>query len=276
MISSIYFTGFKFVRGVILYGPPGTGKTTIIRELCEYFKYKPKVINGPQLLNSLIGKSEEAVRLLFEKAKKDQKNKGDSSPLHVIVFEEIDALFSKRTSSEGGSDTRNGIVNQLLTMMDGYDALNNILIFGTTNRLDMIDPALLRGGRFELQVKIDLPNVQERLEIFNYHLNEPRKNGFLASNISTDNFQQLASVTNNYSGADIAELVRLAISYAIDRSFEDTTTSLDKLNLEHANICIQWNDLITAFYQCEQARRKRENELKTNKNNANDDRTDHN
>ncbi|CAF1268362.1 unnamed protein product [Rotaria sordida] len=161
-------------------------------------------------------------------------------------------------------------------MMDGYNALNNILVFGTTNRLDMIDPALLRGGRFEVQIEIGLPNVQERLEILNYHLEEPRKNGFLASNISTANLQQLASVTNNYSGADIAELVRLATSHAIDLIFEDTITNLDKLNLEYANIRIGWNDLITAFYQCEQIRRKRENEIKTNKNNVNDDKTDHN
>jgi SpoVK/Ycf46/Vps4 family AAA+-type ATPase len=132
---------------------------------------------------------------------------------------------------------------------------------------------------------LDLPNLQERLDIFNCHLNEPRQNGLLASNISTADLRQLADATIKYSGADIAELVRLAVSRAVSRVFivsaadyssflnivivfQDTTTDLDKLNpAEQTNICVEWNDLVNAFYQCQKTREMRENEFKTKEDN---------
>ncbi|CAF1281416.1 unnamed protein product [Adineta steineri] len=246
--------GVQYVRGVILHGPPGTGKTSTILALCEYFGLEPKVINGPELIKSVFGKSEQAVRELFEEAILDQENKGDSSPLHVIVFDEMDALFRKRTSDSGACETRNGIVTQLLTMLDGEEKLNNIIVFGTTNRFDMLEPALLRRGRFDLQIKIDLPNARERLEIMNYHLRGVRKSGSLSSNVLASHLEELANITNNYSAADMAGIVQEAISEAFARAYDNIITDLGKLKREECNICVEWNDLVTAFHKSEKMR----------------------
>ena len=126
---------------------------------------EPKVVNGPEVLNKYVGASEENVRKLFEEAEKDQAMNGEASELHVIIFDEIDAICKSRGSARDGSGVHDTVVNQLLTKIDGVDALNNILLIGMTNRKDMLDEALLRPGRLEVHVEIGLPDDKGRLQI---------------------------------------------------------------------------------------------------------------
>ena len=133
--------GIKHVKGMLLYGPPGTGKTLIARKIAEALNCEaPKVVNGPEIFDKFVGGSEEKIRKLFEDAEKDMKEKGDESDLHVIIFDEIDAICRARGSTgSSGTGVNESVVNQLLSKMDGVDSLNNILIIGMTNRKDMID-----------------------------------------------------------------------------------------------------------------------------------------
>ena len=126
---------------------------------------EPKVVNGPEVLNKYVGASEENVRKLFEEAEQDQAMNGEASELHVIIFDEIDAICKSRGSARDGSGVHDTVVNQLLTKIDGVDALNNILLIGMTNRKDMLDEALLRPGRLEVHVEIGLPDDKGRLQI---------------------------------------------------------------------------------------------------------------
>ena len=146
--------GIKHVKGLLLYGPPGTGKTLIAREIGKILKGKPpKVVNGPEILNKFVGQAEENIRNLFKEAEQEQLEKKEKSSLHVIIFDEIDAICKTRgtVSGVGVHDT---VVNQLLSKIDGVNSLNNILVIGMTNRKDMLDPALLRPGRFEIHIEI--------------------------------------------------------------------------------------------------------------------------
>jgi vesicle-fusing ATPase len=148
------------VKGILLYGPPGTGKTLIARQIGKMLNARePKIINGPEVLNKFVGQSEENIRKLFEDAEKEYKEKGDESGLHIIIFDELDAVCKQRGSgSGGGTGVGDSVVNQLLSKLDGVNQLNNILLIGMTNRMDMIDEALLRAGRLEVHLEIGLPD----------------------------------------------------------------------------------------------------------------------
>ena len=156
---------------------PAVGKTLIARQIGKMLNGKePKVVNGPEILNKFVGASEENVRKLFEDAEADQKMNGEASELHVIIFDEIDAICKSRGSVRDGSGVHDTVVNQLLTKIDGVDSLNNILLIGMTNRKDMLDEALLRPGRLEVQVEIGLPDDKGRLQILkvltvSHHIN---------------------------------------------------------------------------------------------------------
>lgn len=115
------------------------------------------------------GQSEENVRKLFANARKNEEQFGEQSPLSVIIFDEFDAIARQRGTVNSGTGVHDSVVNQLLSMIDGVDALNNILVIGMTNRKDMIDQAILRAGRFEIHVEIGLPDQEGRVQIYNIH-----------------------------------------------------------------------------------------------------------
>lgn len=209
----------QHVKGILLYGPPGTGKTLIARQIGKVLNAKePKVINGPEVLNKYVGQSEENIRKVFADAEKEYKERGDESDLHIIIFDELDAVCKQRGSGVGGgTGVGDSIVNQLLTKLDGVDQLNNILLIGMTNRKDMIDEALLRPGRLELQLEISLPDEHGRVQILNIHTSEMRQNGVLADDVDVE---EIAKLTKNFSGAEIAGLVRSATSFALNRHME--------------------------------------------------------
>lgn len=210
--------GIKHVKGMLLYGPPGTGKTLIARQIGKMLNARePKIVNGPEMLNKFVGGSEENIRKLFKEAEEEYKAKGDESSLHIIIFDELDAVFKQRGSRGDGTGVGDNVVNQLLAKMDGVDQLNNILVIGMTNRKDLIDSALLRPGRFEVQLEISLPDEQGRKQIFRIHTAKMNKEGMLDKNVNID---ELASKTKNFSGAEIEGLVKSAASFALNRNIK--------------------------------------------------------
>jgi vesicle-fusing ATPase len=208
--------GIQHVKGILLYGPPGTGKTLIARQIGKMLNARePKVINGPEVLNKFVGQSEENIRKLFADAEKEYKEKGEESGLHIIIFDELDAVCKQRGSGAGGgTGVGDSVVNQLLSKLDGVDQLNNILLIGMTNRKDMIDEALLRPGRLEVHMEISLPDENGRAQILKIHTQKMRENNVMDPDVD---LAELALLTKNFSGAEIAGLVKSASSFAFTR-----------------------------------------------------------
>lgn len=208
--------GIQHVKGILLYGPPGTGKTLIARQIGKMLNARePKIINGPEVLNKYVGQSEENIRKLFADAEKEYKEKGDESGLHIIIFDELDAVCKQRGSGAGGgTGVGDSVVNQLLSKLDGVDQLNNILLIGMTNRKDMIDDALLRPGRLEVHMEISLPDEDGRAQILKIHTTKMRDNNVMDRDVD---LLELAHLTKNFSGAEIGGLVKSATSFAFNR-----------------------------------------------------------
>jgi vesicle-fusing ATPase len=208
--------GIQHVKGILLFGPPGTGKTLIARQIGKMLNARePKVINGPEVLNKYVGQSEENIRKLFADAEKEYKEKGDESGLHIIIFDELDAVCKQRGSGAGGgTGVGDSVVNQLLAKLDGVDQLNNILLIGMTNRKDMIDDALMRPGRLEVHMEISLPDEHGRAQILKIHTQKMRINNVMANDVD---LAELAHLTKNFSGAEIGGLVKSATSFAFNR-----------------------------------------------------------
>ncbi|XP_074319370.1 vesicle-fusing ATPase [Silene latifolia] len=224
--------GIKHVKGMLLYGPPGTGKTLMARQIGKMLNGKdPKIVNGPEVLSKFVGETEKNIRDLFADAEQDQRTRGDQSDLHVIIFDEIDAICKSRGSTRDGTGVHDSIVNQLLTKIDGVEALNNVLLIGMTNRKDLLDEALLRPGRLEVQVEISLPDEAGRLQILEIHTNQMKENSFLAPDID---LAELAARTKNYSGAELEGVVKSAVSYALNRqlNMDDLTKPVDEENIK--------------------------------------------
>jgi vesicle-fusing ATPase len=216
--------GIQHVRGILLFGPPGTGKTLIARQIGKMLNARePKVINGPEVLNKFVGQSEENIRKLFADAEQEQREKGDESGLHIIIFDELDAVCKQRGSGAGGgTGVGDSVVNQLLTKLDGVDQLNNILLIGMTNRKDMIDEALLRSGRLEVHMEISLPDEHGRAQILKIHTSKMVQNDIMGHDVD---LQELAKLTRNFSGAEINGLVKSASSFAMQRHIKVGTVA---------------------------------------------------
>lgn len=227
--------GAEHVRGILLYGPPGTGKTLIARQIgTMLLAREPKIVNGPEVLNKYVGESEANIRNLFKEAEEEQAKAGLNSGLHMIIFDEIDAICKARGTSAGSAGVGDNVVNQLLSKIDGVNSLHNVLLVGMTNRRDLIDEALLRPGRLEVQIEIGLPSEEGRLEIFRIHTKKMQETGVLDPSVR---LEELAALTKNYTGAEIAGLIKAARSLAVNRIVKaDSKVELDKEMLSKIKI----------------------------------------
>lgn len=236
--------GIMHVKGILLYGPPGTGKTLIARQIGKMLQARePKIINGPEVLNKYVGQSEENIRKMFADAEKEYKEKGDESELHVIIFDELDAVCKQRGSGAGGgTGVGDSVVNQLLSKLDGVDQLNNILLIGMTNRKDMIDDALLRPGRLEVQVEISLPDEAGRQQILKIHTSKMKENGRIADDV---NLAELAALTKNFSGAELNGLSKSAASFAFNR--HTAAGSMAAVSKDVTSLVITRQDFMSAL-----------------------------
>jgi SpoVK/Ycf46/Vps4 family AAA+-type ATPase/intein/homing endonuclease len=191
--------GIRPPRGILLYGPPGTGKTMLAKAVAKESEANFILVNGPSLLSKWVGESEKAVREIFRKARQ-------TAPT-ILFFDEIDALAPKR-SSDGDSKVNERVVNQMLTEMDGLESLNDVVIIAATNRPDIVDPALLRQGRFDRVILAPVPKQEGRKKIFEIYLEKMPQS-------SDINLDALASCTEGYVGADIEGLCREAAMIAL-------------------------------------------------------------
>lgn len=239
--------GISHVKGLMLYGPPGCGKTLIARQISKLLKAKDvQLVNGPEVLSKYVGQAAENVRKLFEKAEAEYRERGDDSDLHIVIFDEIDAICKQRGSTSDNTGTGDQVVNQLLSKMDGVESLNNVLVIGMTNRLDLIDEALLRPGRFEIHMEIGLPSEPGRLQILRIHTTPMRDSGLMDAAVD---LSELATLTKNYSGAELAGVVRSASAFAMH-------AKLDMSNLQKkidTNIRVSMDDFRHALQEVKPA-----------------------
>lgn len=253
--------GLRHVKGLLLFGPPGTGKTLIARQIGKMLNVKePKIVNGPEMLSKYVGSSEENIRNLFKEAEAEYKAKGEASQLHIIIFDELDSVFKQRGGARSdGTGVGDNVVNQLLAKMDGVDQLNNILIIGMTNRLDLIDNALLRPGRFEIQIEISLPDEKGRKEILLIHTKKMAENNLLGSDID---FDELANLTKNFTGAELEGLCNSASSFAINQYTK--SENIAKVDENIAKMKLTRNDFLLALNEVKPAFGVNEEDLNQN------------
>jgi len=192
--------GIRPIRGLLMVGAPGTGKTLLAKAVATEREANFISIKGPELLSKYVGESEKAVRELFRKARM-------ASPC-IIFIDEIDSIASVRGSSHGDSLVTERVVDTLLTEMDGLSELKNVIVIAATNRPDTIDPALLRPGRFDKIIEIPMPDGETRREILSVHTRKMP----LDKDVKLD---EIADLTDNYTGAEIENLVREAGMSAI-------------------------------------------------------------
>ena len=193
--------GIRPPKGIMLYGPPGTGKTLLAKAVAKESEANFISIKGPELLVKWVGESEKAVREVFKKARQ-------AAPC-IIFFDEIDSLAPARTSgnSDGSSQAHDGVVNQILTEMDGLEQMTDVVVIAATNRPDRLDPALLRPGRIDRIVLLSAPDEVGREQIFKVHTDKmPLKNV---------DIKKLAAKTEGYVGADIESICREAAMLAL-------------------------------------------------------------
>ncbi|MCC6030913.1 MAG: CDC48 family AAA ATPase [Desulfurococcales archaeon] len=203
--------GIEPPKGILLYGPPGVGKTLLAKALANEVGAYFIAINGPEIMSKFYGESEERLREVFKKAQ-------ENAPA-IIFIDEIDAIAPKRSEVVGEVEKR--VVAQLLTLMDGLQSRGRVVVIGATNRIEAVDPALRRPGRFDREIEIPPPDRRARKEILAVHT----RNVPLAEDVDLD---KLADMTHGYTGADLAALVKEAAMSALRRFLRDKTIDLSK------------------------------------------------
>ncbi|MGO9571164.1 MAG: CDC48 family AAA ATPase [Desulfomonilaceae bacterium] len=205
--------GTKAPRGILLGGPPGCGKTLLAKAIANESKVNFISVKGPALLSKYVGESEEAVREVFRKARQ-------ASPC-IIFFDEIDALVPVRSGGSTDSHVAERVLSQFLAEFDGIEELAGVLVLGATNRLDMLDPAVLRPGRFDEVIEMTMPDEKDRQEIFRVHFrNKPLEKGIDPA--------ELATRTEGFSGAEIAAVCNRAALSAVRRGVNSLKADPDR------------------------------------------------
>ena len=221
-------SGAKAPKGILLYGPPGCGKTLLAKAVANESESNFISVKGPEILSKWVGESEKAIREIFRKARQ-------AAPC-IIFFDEIDAIAPMRGSGIGDSRVTERIISQLLTEIDGLEELRNVVVIAATNRPDLLDPALLRPGRFDRLIYVSPPDLETRKEILKVHT----RNKPLAEDVDIN---RLAELTEGYTGADLEALCNTAAMLAIQELIskypnpEDAKKHVDqlKISMKHFN-----------------------------------------
>ena len=231
-------------KGVLLGGPPGTGKTLLAKAIAGEAGVPFLKVSGSQFVELLVGVGAARVRELFEKARSLQPS--------IIFIDEIDSIARTRSANNsmgGGNDEREQTLNQILTEMDGFETDNGVVVIAATNRIDILDPAIKRAGRFDRQITINNPNLNERTAILKVHARDKK----LDENVS---LTQIAQRTIGFSGADLANILNEAAILATRRkkpaiTMQEVNTSIDRIviGLEGKQIIRVKARQITAFHE---------------------------
>lgn len=210
--------GVEPPKGILLFGPPGVGKTLFAKAVATESGANFIAVRGPELLSKWVGESEKAIREIFKRARM-------AAPC-VVFFDEIDSIAPARGSRLGDSGVTDRMVNQLLAEMDGIGTLKGVVVMAATNRPDILDPALLRPGRFDRIIYVPPPDIKARAEIFKVHTKKIK----LSSDV---NLEELAKRTEGYTGADIAAVVREAAMLALRETIKERTPSAKPVSTRH-------------------------------------------
>jgi len=208
-------------KGILLHGPPGTGKTLIAKALAKMTESNFISIKGPELLSKWVGESEKGVREIFRKARQ-------AAPC-IIFLDEVDALVPRRSGGDSGSHVTENVVSQILTEIDGLEELHNVLIVGATNRLDIVDEALLRPGRFDRIIEVPNPDIKGREQIFRIHT----KKKPLADDV---NISKLVELTEGFSGAEIAAVANRAAITALKRYVSGKSKNIKEIKVTQQDL----------------------------------------
>jgi transitional endoplasmic reticulum ATPase len=214
------YTDIDTPKGILLYGPPGTGKTLIAKALAKMTESNFISIKGPELLSKWVGESEKGVREIFRKARQ-------AAPC-IIFFDEIDALVPRRGGGDSSHVSEN-VVSQILTEIDGLEELHNVLIIGATNRLDIVDEALLRPGRFDRVIKVPNPDEDGRVHILKIHT----KKKPLADDVD---FVKLAELSRGFSGAELASVANRAAITALKRHITSESKDIKDIKISQGDL----------------------------------------
>ena len=225
--------GVEAPKGVLLYGPPGTGKTLMAKAVANETNANFISVRGPQLLSKWVGESEKAIRQTFRKARQ-------VSPT-IVFFDELDSLAPSR-GQEAGNNVSERVVNQLLTELDGLEDMGDVMVIGATNRPDMIDPALIRSGRFDRLVMIGQPDPEGRERILEIHTGDTP----LAPDVS---LREVAEVTDGYVGSDLEGIAREAAIEALRDDDEAEAVEMRHFRRAMESVRPTITDDILSYYE---------------------------
>ena len=200
--------GHKMPRGILLHGPSGTGKTLMAKAVATQSEANFVSVRGPELLSKWVGESERGIREIFKRARQ-------SAPC-VIFFDEIDSIAPIRGAG-GETAVTERVVSQLLTELDGMENMHGVVVLAATNRADMIDPALLRPGRFDKIIQIPLPDKESRKSVIEIH----SKDIPLAEGADKVDFDKISDLTDGLSSADVASIANTAVSLVVHEHLDN-------------------------------------------------------
>src|SRR5437879_8499325 len=203
--------GIRPPKGILLFGPPGCGKTMLARAVATESEANFISIKGPEVFSKWVGESEKAIREVFRR--------GRTAAPSIVFFDELDSVASRRGTASGDGDASERVISQLLTEMDGIESLVNVVVIGASNRPDMIDPAILRPGRFDRLIFVPAPDHATRLQILKIHTRAMP----LANDVDVD---QITRQSAGYSGADLEAVCREAGLISLRRDIETNSVTM--------------------------------------------------
>jgi len=239
--------GIKPPKGILLYGPPGCGKTLLAKAVATESEANFIYVKGPEVFSKWVGESEKAIREVFRKARM-------AAPC-VIFFDEIDAIAPVRGFEYGDAAVTQRVVAQLLTEMDGIEKLEGVVVIGATNRPDILDPALLRPGRFDRIIYVPPPDLKARLEILKIHTRSMP----LADDVD---LEELARRTEGYAGSDLEALCREAAMMALREDINAVVVRMRHFELAMSKVKPTITQDMVRYYESWQEKLKRVREAR--------------